>query len=90
MIPIRDDVFNNLSWEHIDGLELDKAIEGLTVIGSEPTDYPLTDGITIYLKKPNGDVIALDIGADYFSPDEGENPFYTHLATIPAKQTQGA
>lgn len=88
MIPVKEDVFNKLSWERIDGLELDKTIEGLTVIGSEPTDYPDTDGITIYLKKPSGDIIALDIGADYFFIDEGENPFYTQLATIPAEQTQ--
>ncbi len=87
MIPIRDDVFINLKWESVDGLDLDKIIEGLTVVGSEPTNYPDTDGVTIYLKKPSGDLLALDIGVEYFSTDEGENPFYTQLARIPAKQT---
>lgn len=85
MIPVNDETFNNLKWKHIDGLELDKTIEGLTVIGSEPTDYPLTDGITIYLKKPNGAMIALDIGADFYTAESDDNPFYTHIADIPHK-----
>lgn len=84
MIPIRDDIFNSLEWRPVDGLKLDKLIEGMTVIGSEPTDYPLTDGITLYLRSPSGAMIALDIGADYFTAGDDENPFYTKLADIPA------
>lgn len=82
MIPINDNVFNNLKWKKVDALKLDKIIAGLTVIGCEPCDYPDTDGITIYLGKPEGDVIAIDIGADYFFKEEGENPFYVSMAAI--------
>jgi len=54
MIPLTDNVFNRLSWEPVDGMSLDKLIEGLTVIGAEPTDYPLTDAVTIYLRDREG------------------------------------
>lgn len=33
-------VYDNLRWEDVDGLKLDKLIEGMTVIGSEPESIP--------------------------------------------------
>lgn len=83
MIPIRDEAFNSLEWKPVDGLELEKLIEGMTVIGSEPTDYPLTDGITLYLRAASGRLIALDIGAELYTVGEDENPFYVRIADIP-------
>jgi len=80
MIPLTDNVFNRLSWEPVDGQSLDGLIEGLTVIGAEPTDYPLTDAVTIYLKDREGAVLALDIGADIFNTEPGGNPFYINMA----------
>ena len=80
MIPITDRVFNNLSWEPVDGMSLDKLLEGLTVIVAEPTDYPLTDAVTLYLKDREGDILALDIGADIFNTEPEENPFYINMA----------
>lgn len=58
---IEADVFDNLEWENIDGMELDKMIEGLTVIGAEPVDYPATDGVIIYLQGKNKHIIAIEI-----------------------------
>lgn len=83
LIPIEDSVFNNLKWKPVDGQELDSIITGLTIVGSEPTDYPLTDGITLYLKNGAGELLALDIGADIYSVEKEENPFYMALSHIP-------
>lgn len=80
MIPLTDRVFNNLSWEPVDGINLDKLLEGLTVIGAEPTDYPLTDAVILYLRNREGDILALDIGVDIFNTDPKGNPFYISMA----------
>ena len=80
MIPIADTEFNRLSWEQVDGLEVDRIITGLEVVGAEPTDYPLTDGLTIYLRDKAGKILALDIGADIYTVDPEENPFYIAIA----------
>ena len=75
MIPFTDDTFNNLRWKTADGMELDSLLQGLTVVGAEPTDYPLTDAITLYFRAKSGAILALDIGTD-----TGEN-FYIRTAT---------
>jgi hypothetical protein len=80
MIPITDTEFNRLSWEQVDGLTVDRLITGLEVVGAEPTDYPVTDGLTIYLKDKEGNITALDIGADIYTEDPAENPFYIAIA----------
>jgi len=77
MIPFTDNTFNALSWKPVDGMELDSLIQGLTVVGAEPTDYPLTDAITLYLRDRSGAILALDIGTD----PETENGFYIRKAT---------
>lgn len=89
MIPITDNVFNNLSWEPVDGESLDRMLEGLTVIGAEPTDYPLTDAVIIYLKDREGDILALDIGADIDNTEPERNPFYINIAKAKPKKGQG-
>lgn len=83
MISISEDVYNKLDWKPVHAHNLDKLLEGLTVVGSEPIDYPLTDGLIIYFKDASGHLTALDIGADAFVSGDDENPFYTHLAEIP-------
>ena len=89
MIPeilMDEKVYDYLSWEDVDGLKLDTIIEGMTVIGSEPIDYPLTDGIDLYLKDKNGDIYALEIGYDDFARDaETENLFYVKMAKVEQK-----
>lgn len=80
MIPLNDNEFNRLSWEQVDGLAVDSLITGLEVVGAEPTDYPVTDGLTIYLKDAQGNITALDIGADIYTEDPDENPFYIAIA----------
>ena len=77
MIPFTDNAFNALSWEPVDGMELDSLIQGLEVVGAEPTDYPLTDAITLYLRAKDGAILALDIGTD----TDTENGFYIRKAT---------
>lgn len=84
MIPLTDNEFNRLSWEQVDGLKVDSLITGLEVVGAEPTSYPVTDGLTIYLKDTKGNITALDIGADIYADiyteDPDENPFYIAIA----------
>lgn len=80
MIPLNDNEFNRLSWEQVDGLKVDSLITGLEVVGAEPTSYPVTDGLTIYLKDTEGNITALDIGADIYTEDPDENPFYIAIA----------
>ena len=88
MIPLTDNVFNSLSWEPVDGMSIDKAIEGLTVIGAEPTDYPLTDALTIYFRDRDGAILALDIGADIFNSEPEGNPFYINMARAKPERTE--
>lgn len=80
-----DDAYNSLKWSEVDGKELDKIIEGATIVGAEPTDYPSTDGIIIYIKTEQGELIALDIGEEFIkSPrSEDENEFYINMAVVP-------
>lgn len=50
--------------QDVDGERLDDLTRGAVILGVEPIDYPLTDGLYIYLKRPAGDVIALLIETD--------------------------
>jgi hypothetical protein len=65
MIPFTDKQFNNLKWKAIHVKKLDQTIQGMEVLGAEAVNYPLTDGITIYLKSKDGKTYALDISADF-------------------------
>ena len=47
----------------LDGEQLDDLTRGAVILGVETIDYPLTDGLYIYLKRPAGDVIALFLDA---------------------------
>lgn len=81
-------ITDNLLWEPAGAQTIAEAIEGGTITGAEPIDYPLTDGLIIYLTGRSGRQLALEIGADPDAdPTEG-NPFYINLAEIP--QTQEA
>ena len=80
MIPLTDNEFNRLSWEQVDGLKVDSLITGLEVVGAEPTSYPVTDGLTVYLKDTKGNITALDIGADIYTEAPDEHPFYIAIA----------
>lgn len=79
MIPLSDNKFDRLSWEQVDGQKVDSLITGLEVVGAEPVDYPVTDGLIIYLKDTEGNITALDIGNTY-TEDPDENPFYIAIA----------
>lgn len=69
---LQDDAYCNRQYENrqqnIDGLLLDDLTRGAVIIGVEPVDYPLTDGLYIYMKRPAGDVIALYIEAELTDP----------------------
>lgn len=85
-LPTKDEQYNNLEYAPVDGEALDAIIEGMEVTGAEPTDYPLTDGVTIYLRAKDGSIKVLDIGADIYSTEPEENPFYLSMATFPDKK----
>lgn len=83
MIPIDDNTYNNLIWEDVDGQSLDSLLQDLQIMGAEPIDYPLTDGVVIYAKDTRTDkLIIIDIGVGPFPPDESANPFYIKIATV--------
>lgn len=48
----------------VDAAQLDETIRGAVILGVEPVDYPLTDGLYLYIKPPAGEVIALYIAAE--------------------------
>ena len=70
---------DRLEWEPVMAKTLARAIEGSTVTGIEPIDYPLTDGLIVYLTDRNGRQLVLEIGADPMTGPE-ENPFYIKIA----------
>lgn len=45
--------------QEIDGERLDDLTRGAVILGVETVNYPLTDGLYIYMRRPAGDVIAL-------------------------------
>ena len=57
----------------IDALELDRVTRGSVILGVEPVDYPITDGLYIYVKQPGGRVMALYV-------EENENARGTRVA----------
>lgn len=61
-----DKEYDSLIYKDVDPEEIDDLIRGAVVLGSETIDYPLTDGMILYLKRPAGDVIsvAFDVDAD--------------------------
>lgn len=82
---ISDEEFNGLSWENIDGRELEALISGRRVRGVEPIDYPLTDGIIIYLQDNSGGLLALEVGTD---SEQNGRSFYTDIARVPRAETK--
>ena len=82
MFPIEDELLNNLEWEDVDGERVDNLFTGCEVLGAEPTNYPETDAITLYLKDPEGRVTALEMGAYIFTLEPLDNPFYIKKAII--------
>lgn len=60
------------SEQEIDGQQLDETMRGAVVIGAEPISWPLTDGIYIYLRRPNGEAIALLIETESEDPLQHE------------------
>lgn len=61
MNPFTSNEFNKLNWKAIGENDLNCIIEGMKILGTEPINYPLTDGIIIYLKDKDGAINALDI-----------------------------
>lgn len=82
MIQISDKEYNKLSWRDIDGARVDTLFTGSRVVGAEPTDYPDTDAITLYLEDAKGNITALEIGADRYTLDPVDNPFYMRITEI--------
>lgn len=57
---------DNFVYKDVDPETLDDLTRGAVILGTETIDYPLTDGMIIYLKRPAGDVIGVlfDIDTD--------------------------
>ena len=73
--------YDSLIYKAIDAEQLDDLIRGAVILGSETIDYPLTDGMILYLKRPAGDVISVVFDAD--ADPKGLIPLIvTRVATI--------
>lgn len=81
---LTDEAFNNLSWNKIDGEQLSELISGCTILGAEPTGYPLTDGAIFYLQDNSGNLAALELEVCI---DE-EAILNIKLAKIPKKEAR--
>lgn len=68
--------------QKIDGKQLDEITRGAVVIGAEPIDWPLTDGIYLYLKLPDGETIALLIETESADPLKHELLRITKTAAV--------
>ena len=67
------------NWKAIDGKDLQTLMEGKKIIGAEPIDYPLTDGVILYLTGDDKELTAVEIGID---PFEKDIDFYIMSASI--------
>ena len=76
---IDDKMFDALEWEEVDGMKLNELVAGQILTGTEPVDYPATDGVLLYLQDSTGAQTVIEIGQD---PYEGF--FYIHRAKVPA------
>ena len=77
---------DNTIWEPAEAQTIAEAIEGSTVTGAEPIDYPATDGLIIYLIGRSGRQLALEIGADPDTDPATGNPFYIRFAAQEAQR----
>lgn len=87
MIQVTDKTFNRLTWGTLDAMDLDSLITGMEIVGAEPTDYPATDGLTIYLRSKSGELYALDTGYDPYMTEQPDPPVYIHWAKIPEEES---
>ena len=68
--------------QNIDGRELDDITRGAVVVGTEAIDWPLTDGIYLYLRLPGGELIALLIETESADPLKHELLRITKTAAV--------
>ena len=73
---IIDEESGDFEYETIDAEAVDDLARDARILGVETIDYPLTDGLIIYLKRPAGDVMALLI-----EPEPDEAGLYDVLQT---------
>lgn len=66
---ISDNVYNSLKWDEAEFSQLNDTLKGCTIKYVEPF-WPVTDGLDLYLEKPNGELIILSLFSDV-----GENIF---------------
>ena len=84
MIPkeaLNDEIFDNLKWSSMikkTNDQLDKTLEGVTIVGAEYIDYPIPDGVLLYLKDNHGKVTVLELGVD-----ENDSTLYAQIAELP-------
>lgn len=60
--------------------KLQALLKGCRITGIEPIDYPVTDGILIYLTR-DGRQYILGVGYDCWEEEDG-NPFYLRIDQI--------
>ena len=76
MIPIED--ISGLDFAELDGMKLDELLSRARITGAEPINYPLTDGIILYIQDPQKRRAALLI-----EQDPEEDRFSVKIARLP-------
>lgn len=74
-----------------DGKIFAEALTGCVIVGAEPIDYPITDGILLYLIDQYGEPFAVEIGTNLnLAPSLDETEFYTKIAWRPQEPAEAA
>lgn len=61
---INDDKYNSLHWQDITPEELKILLRGSTILDFEAIDFPLIDGVDLYIKDKSKSVWVISIQAD--------------------------
>lgn len=88
-IPLSDEAFNNLKWEHRQATELMKELQGYTVSGIEPmidgyksdNETPVIGGIDLYLTRSDSKQIKIiSLFSELFPQDDDEDTLIMNVA----------
>lgn len=71
-----------LKYSQVDGEELASVVSGMKILHTEPIDYPLTDGVIIYLQDKDR-LVALQIDWDPYIDQQSDEAFKIAIALIP-------
>ena len=89
MIPISKNEYTSLDWKDVEIEDFDSIVSGSTIIGGLIFSLPGEGRTILFLHKPDGKMIAVDIATDYYDViDSGTDPAWITIAEIESKRSQ--